>query len=290
MILGVIDIGLRSTRFTISEITPDSTRALLIRNHGLTVGLDSIDRLSALLMAEVELAREEYGVARVEVVAGPELRGSRLVRLLNRVAAVIGIGPVRIPSRQEASAATFLAVTRPRQDLIEGPVGVAHIGEIAVGLAVGRPGARPDWIGSRPVGASAMARKARFSNPPLPNQIEAAITGASRGFASLLPPACDRVMVASPLAEVIGRLCGKRINPDGARRGLNLILGQTSSDTAAWFGLEPSLARNLPGTIVGHAALAEGLGMTVEPVDFDQGAGRHWLSECEVETSGQGIG
>lgn len=283
MILGVIDIGLRSTRFTISEITPDSARALLVRNHGLTVSLDSIDRLSALLLAEAGLARE-HGVTRLEVVTGPELRGSRLVRLLNRVATTIGIGPVRIPTRRETAAANFLGVTRPWQTGLEGPVGVAHIGETVAGLAVGQPGMRPDWIGSRPVGASTMARRARFSNPPLPTQIEAAITGASRGFASLSPPPYDRMLVASPVADVIARLCGERIGPDDARRGLNAILGQTGADTAAWFGMEPSLARNLPGMIVGHAALAAGLEMTVEPVGCDLGAGRHWLTVGEVGT------
>ncbi len=287
MILGVFDISLRSTRFTVTEVLPDSSRIRVARSHGLTAGPESVERLSALLMAEVEVARD-LGVDQFEVVAAPELRGSRLVRLIDRVGDAVGVGPVRIPSRRDACAAAFLGVTRPRQDHFDGPVGVAHIGEMAIGMAVGEAGDLPGWIGSRPVGASTMTRKARFANPPRPTQIEAAIAGASRGVSSLLPPECDRLLVNSPMAEVISRLCGLEISGRDARRGLDAILGQTSQDTAAWFGVEPVLARHLPGMLVGHAALADGLGMRVEPVTCDHGAGRFWLSEYEFEAAGGG--
>jgi len=176
--------------------------------------------------------------------------------------------------------------TRPLADRLDGPVGIAHVGETAIGIAVGAPGELPGWIGSRPVGASTMTRKARFANPPRPAQIEAAIAGASRGISSLLPPSCERLLVSSPLAEVVGRLCGLSIGPAEARRGLDAILGQTSEDTSAWFGVEPALARHLPGMLVGHAALAEGLGMAVEPVVCDHAAGRHWLDEAQLGIAG----
>ncbi len=285
MILGVLEISLRSTRFTVTEVAPDSSRFVLSRSHGLTAGPENADRLMALLMAEVEVARE-MGADRIEVVAVPELRGSRLIRLVDRVGEAIGVGPVRIPSRRDTAAAAFLGVTRPRAGDVEGPVGVAHIGETAIGIAVGEPGSMPTWIGSRPVGTSTMTHKARFSNPPRPAQIEAAITGASRGIGSLYPPGCDRLFVSSSMSEVVGRLCGLVIGPADARRGLDAILGQTSADTAAWFGVEPVLARHLPGMLVGHAALSEGLGIRVEPVACDHGAGREWLAALELETAG----
>lgn len=285
MKLGVIEIGLRSTRFTVTEIDGDSSHVRMSRSHGLLAGLENLERLSALLMVEVEAARD-MEADRIEVVAVPELRGSRLIRLIDRVGEAVGVGPVRIPSRREAVAAAFLGVSRPLGTALAGPVGVAHIGETAIGLAVGEPGRSPAWIGSRPVGASTMTRKARFANPPLPAQIEAAITGASRGISSLHPPVCDRVFVDSPMAEVTGRLCGLLVGAADARRGLDSILGQTSEDTAAWFGVEPVLARHLPGILVGHAALAEGLGMPVEPVSCDHGAGRLWLSGEQLEAAG----
>ena len=133
-----------------------------------------------------------------------------------------------------------------------------------------------------------MTRKARFQDPPRPGQLEAAITGASRGIASMLPPQTARVLVVSSLAAVVERLCGPRIGPEDARKGIAAILGQTSDDISAWFGVDEPLARNLPGVLVGHAALAEGLGVRVEPALTDLPASRQWLTEREVGLAGQG--
>ncbi|MCB0860432.1 MAG: hypothetical protein KDB54_07235 [Solirubrobacterales bacterium] len=287
MILGAIEISLRSTRFSLSEVSSFSAERVVERSHGVTANVDGLDRITALLMSEVEFARDQ-GAERIEVTAVPALRGSRLVRLLDRVADAIGVGPIRIPTRRDWTAATFLGVTIPAGDSLPDPVAVAVIGETAIGFAVGRPGDIPEWIGSRPVGASTMTRKARFQDPPRPGQIEAAVIGASRGIASMFPPETERVLVVSPLAAVVERLCGPRIGPEEARKGLDAILGQTSDDISAWFGAEAPLARHLPGIIVGHAALAEGLGVRVEPALSDLAASRFWLGEREELFTGPG--
>lgn len=285
MILGAIEISLRSTRFSLSEATRTSATRLVERSHGVTAGIEGLDRITAVIMAEVEYARDR-GADSIEVIAVPTLRGSRLVRLLDRVTEAIGVGPIRIPSRRDWAAASFLGVTVPSGDSLPDPVAVASIGETAIGFAVGAPGEVPEWIGSRPVGASTMTRKARFHDPPRPGQLEAAITGASRGIASMFPPETERVMVVSPLAPVVERLCGPLIGPREARKGLDAILGQTSEDISAWFGAEASLSRHLPGMIVGHAALAEGLGVRVEPALADLAASRRWLAEREELIAG----
>jgi len=269
LILGAIEISLRSTRFSLSEVSSCSAGRIVERSHGVTANVDGLDRLTALIMSEVEYARDQ-GAERVELVAVPTLRGSRLVRLLDRVADAIGVDPIRIPSRRDWAAATFLGVTVPAGDSLPDPVAVAAIGETAIGFGVGSPGEIPEWIGSRPVGASTMTRKARFQDPPRPGQ------------------KAERVLVVSPLAPVVERLCGPRIGPEEARKGLDAILGQTSEDISAWFGAEPPLARHLPGIIVGHAALAEGLGVRVEPALADLAASRHWLAEREGDLAGQG--
>lgn len=280
MILGAIEISLRSTRFSLSEVSSCSAARIVERRHGVTAGIDALDRMTALIMSEVEFAREQ-GADRIEVLAMPALRGSRLIRLLGRVTDAIGVGPITIPTRRDWSAAAFLGVTVPAGDSLPDPVAVAVIGETAIGYAVGGPGQFPGWIGTRPVGASTMTRKARFQDPPRPGQLDAAVVGASRGIASMCPPAVGRVFVVSPLAAVVERLCGPRIGPEDARRGLDAILGQTSEDISAWFGAEAPLARHLPGIIVGHAALAEGLGVRVEPALADLPASRSWLARCD---------
>lgn len=289
MILGALEISLRSTRFSLSEVSSCSARRIVERSHAVTAGIDGLDRLSALIMSEVECARD-MGADGVEVIAVPTLRGSRLIRLLDRVTEAVGAGSIRIPSRRDWSAGAFLGVTVPAGGSLPDSVAVAMIGETAIGVAVGSPGEIPDWIGSRPVGASTMTRKARFQDPPRPGQLEAAISAASRSIASLYPPVARRVLAVSPLAPVVERLCGARIGLEEARKGLGAILGQTSEDISAWFGAEAPLARHLPGIIVGHAALAEGLGARVEPALADLPASRYWLAEREDLVTGRESG
>ncbi len=284
MLLGAIQISQRTTRLRVTEVSGTDSRRLLDRPHRVSAVPRNLDRLTALLMSEVEAARGE-GAERIEVTAAPELRGTRLLRQLERVSTAIGSGRIAVPGRSETLSAAFLAVTVPGGESEhshdpEGQVAVALVEESFLGLATGHPGRRPTWVGSRPLGTAALTSRARFSDPPRPNQIEAAINGAVRAVGSLAPPRCGSVFVASTFAPVLERLCGSRIGEDSARRGLDSILGQTAEDTAAWFGAEPATARHLPAAIVACLALAGRLEADLMPASFDPVAGRWWLTQA----------
>lgn len=279
MILGAIEISKRATRLRVAEVSPGSSRRLLDRSSLVVAELANADRLSALLMAEIEAARDA-GAGTVEVLAAKSLRGTRLLRLLDRVSRASGAGPVRMPDARERLASTFLSVTVPTGAELEGAVAVARVGESTTGVAVGVPGEQPAWTGSRPIGCSTLTEKARFSDPPRPNQIEAAVSAAVKRLETLAPPMPDRLFVSTPLSAALERICGPRIDPQSARRGLDSILGQTGDDLAAWFGADSGRGRLLPATIVCCLALAEVFGMPAEPREGDPVAGRLWLAQA----------
>ncbi len=289
MILGAIEISKRTTRLRVAEVGPRSSRRLLDRSSRVSAELRNCDRLTALLMAEIEAARE-VGADRVEVIATRSLRGSRLIRLLDRVSRASGAGGILLPDQRESLTSTFLSITVPLRSELEGTVAVARVGESTTGVAVGRPGERPDWIGSRPIGCATLTDKARFSDPPRPNQIEAAASAAVRKLGSLAPPAPDRLFVSTPLSAAIERICGPEIDPASARRGLDSILGQMGDDIAAWFGADSVRGRLLPATIICCLGLAETFGRPVEPRDGDPVAGRFWLAEASSATGVGGEG
>lgn len=277
MILGAIQISKRSTRLRVAEVETASSRRLIDRSSLVSAELRNLERLTALLMVEIEAARDA-GASRIDVVAVRSLRGTRLLRLLDRVSRAAGAGGIRMPSATENLAVDFVATTRPISDDLEGIVGVARVGESSSGVAVGAPGEPPVWVGSRPLGAATLTEKARFSDPPLPNQIEAAVNGAIRRLGSLALPGHDRLLLSSPQAAVLERLAGPRIDRVSARHALDSILGQTGDDIAAWFGADSAQARLLPATIVCCLALAEVSGRPVEPRESDPVAGRAWLT------------
>lgn len=279
MILGAIEISKRNTRLRVADVGPRRSRRLLDRSSVVAAELRNSDRLTALLMAEVELARDA-GCERIEVLAAGSLRGTRLLRLLDRVSRASGAGPIRLPDPRERLSSAFLSITVPASDELTGDVAVARVGEATTGVAVGRPGEPPEWIGSRPVGCGTLTEKARFSDPPRPNQIEAAVSAVVRKLETLAPPAPDRLFVSTPLSAALERICGPRIDPGSARRGLNSILGQTGDDIAAWFGADSGRGRLLPATLVCCLGLAEVFAVPVEPREGDPVAGRFWLAEA----------
>lgn len=284
MILGVIEISERVTRLRVSEVGFDRARRLTDRSSLVSAELRNCDRLSALLMAEIETARDA-GAERVEVIASRKLRGTRLLRLLDRVTRAVGAGAIQIPGATDALAANFMAVTRPLETLSGSVVAVARIGESSTGVAVGPAGGVPEWIGSRALGAANLTDKAGFADPPGPNQIEAAINGATHALTSLALPDFERAFIGTPLSAVLQRLCGPRIDPVAARRALGLILGQTADDIAAWFGAESAQARLVPATLAVTLALSELTGVAVEPCAADPVAGRTWLARSRAAVS-----
>jgi len=289
LILGAIEISKRTTRLRVSEAGPSSSRRLLDRSSLVSAELRNCDRLSALLMSEIEAARDA-GADRVEVLASRSLRGTRLLRLLDRVSRASGAGGILLPDPRERLASAFLSVTVPLADGLDGSVAVARVGESTTGVAFGGPGEPPAWVGSRPVGCAALTERARFSDPPRPNQIEAAVTAAVRKLETLVPPTPDRLFVSTPLSGALERVCGSQIDAASARRGLDSILGQTGDDIAAWFGVESGRGRLLPATIICCLGLAEAFGLPVEPREGDFVAGRLWLAEASRSAAGAGWG
>jgi exopolyphosphatase/guanosine-5'-triphosphate,3'-diphosphate pyrophosphatase len=285
LILGAIHISERVTSLWVADVGGDDSRMLINRSSPISAELHNLGRLTALLTAELEAARD-VGAVNIEVTASRSLRGTRLLRLLDRVARASGAGGVQLPGSVASLAADFLAVTRPRTTVLDGPVAVARIGEGSTGVAVGAPGRPPEWVGSRPLGAAVLASRARFTDPPHPDQVEAAVNGAMRAVGSLALPAFSRLFLATPVWAMLQRLCGPRIEADAARRGVDSILGQTADDIASWLVGEPWQARLLPATAVLTLALADLTGASVEPCPADPVAGRVWLAGEHLLASG----
>jgi exopolyphosphatase/pppGpp-phosphohydrolase len=285
LILGAIHISERALRLRVADVESDGSRRVIDRTSLVRAELRNCDRMSALLMAEAETARDA-GVVDLEVLATRSLRGTRLLRLLDRVARASGAGTIKLPAAAEELSSGFLAATRPRRPDLGETVAVADITESTVGISVGTPGEAPDWVGSRPLGAATLTRRARFSDPPRPNQIEAAVNGALRSVGSMAVPPCERILLNTSMPGALGRLCGARIDAGSARRGLDSILGQTADDTAAWFGADSGRARLLPATLVIVHAIAGLTGAAVEPCTVDPVAGRAWLAESRFRAAG----
>lgn len=182
------------------------------------------DRLAALIDEAADEIRSA-GDSDPEVVMVGNLRGTRLPSLIRRLARRAGLGPLKIPSRREQVVGAFLAATAQHDLQSDSEEAVFILSDSFLGVAVGRPGVLPDWTASRPVTAQALVRRARFSDPPTPAQLDAATSGTLRHVGSLAPPDFDRVTLVSELVPSIVHLCGTEIDTESAGRGLDQLIG-----------------------------------------------------------------
>ena len=236
----------------------------------------------------VEAARAA-GAEAVDLLAAPELKGTRLARRLKIGSRKFGTGDVVFTGGGAAIAASFIASTSSlHRD--GGPVadsitcGVLGIGDHSVGLAVGRPGERPSWVGSRPVGLARLAERARLSAPPEPAQLSAARSAVERALGSFSAPGIDLVVSVSDFSQATRITCGERVDRELLSGTLDDLVGMTADQLGATVGLGPRLARLFPLALVAQLAAAGTFGIDLFPVDPDPAG----LSIALGEASGVG--
>lgn len=262
------------------EITPGSIRTRAVDGGGepgclvdrfvpVPVEASNIRRVEAILADAVAAARE-VGADRIEVSAAPEMRGDRVLALIGRSVRGPGIGPVQVLDPGSLMAGRFLAATRAISE--PNRIAVVGLGHHSVGLAVGLPGSRPEWVGSRPVGLERIHSRARLQDPPTPVQVEAAVSATIRSLASLHPPRIERLLVVSDFADQIAAICGSPAGESEVRAGLDSMLGMTADELAASTGRNWRHARLLVPATVAHLAVARLLELPLEPVEVDPAA------------------
>lgn len=270
MVHAAIEISPSAVRTRVSELRPGEVEVRLDRFVPVEVGTADPARIEMLVADGAEAARSA-GSEEVEVVIAPELKGTRIARLVGRRVSRFVSG-VRTPGTGALIASRFIASTTAHVPDPDVPVGVAGIGHDSLGVAVGRPGSAPDWIGSRPFGVDRLASKARFQDPPTPVQLDVARVATARALATMQPPEFGDLLVVSDFESTIRDLCGTEISSGGLAGALDWVMGRTSDELVAVTGFERHLARLLPASIAIHQALAEVFGSTIVPVAPDPAA------------------
>lgn len=216
------------------------------------------------------MAAREAGASGVDLFLTPEIKGTRLAARLSVKARRLGLEGLEFTGSGAAIAASFISRTNllnpklseePGQFELDSAgstsCGVLGIGYHSVGLAVGTPGERPSWIGSRPVGVSRLAERSRLSDPPEPAQLSAVRSAAERAFGGLAGPPFNVLMSVSDFSLAARVLSGQETaGPDMARELVDSIAGMSADELAARTGLGKLLAPLLPLALVIHEAAA----------------------------------
>lgn len=272
MVRAAIEISPSAIRTRVSKVGPEGADGLVDRFVSLRVRQSNLGQVEAIVADGAGAARSA-GAEGVELVFSSDLRGTRLARLIERRVDSI-VSTVRSPETGARIATRFVAATvghRPSGSAGTA-FGVAGLGHASLGIAIGRPGEAPEWVGSRPLGLDRVSSKARFQDPPSPVQLEVARVSSARSLGTLHPPEFDSLLVVSDFEPVITDLCGSEVSDRDLDVALEWTLGRTSDELSAITGFGPHLARLLPAAIAVHQALVDTFESTLIPVSPDPAA------------------
>ena len=206
------------------------------------------------------------GAQETILTCDPALRGTHIARSLGRRCVGAGLGRLRTLTPADHANLTFLGATaaEPTGDT----VAVLDCDEGSTEIAVGRPGSRPKWSASRPVGPKRLSERFIRSDPPAATEIALMRDAARRGLGTLRPPGCERVLIAAGAASSLTVLCGERVDRESVAQAWQFLEFGHSEIVAAQLGIEPRQVRRMIGSLVIAEAVSDLLG---RPLRFGSG-------------------
>lgn len=282
MLRGAVQISPLSVRYSVLSLGPNGPATVTAGFTEVTEGWGGPHGVETALEEGVMAARDA-GAAGVDLFLAPEIKGTRLAARLSVKARRLGLRGLEFTGSGAAIAASFISRTiplnaNPGEEAGQSELdpaggiscGVLGIGYHSVGLAVGTPGERPSWIGSRPVGVSRLAERSRLSDPPEPAQLSAARSAAEKAFGGLARPPFDLLISVSDFSLAARVLSGKEtVGPGMASDLVDSIAGMSADELAARTGLGKLLAPLFPLALVVQEAAARTFGVELVLVDPD---------------------
>jgi len=261
MRVGVIDVGSNTTRLLVANAAPDGLEPLETRKVRLALG-EEIERHGAVSAVHVAAAakavRSMAETARRKRVAaldvfltapGRQARNSvALVAALSRAAGV----KARVLAEEEEGTLAYRGAILTAGHGLPSRIAVCDIGGASTEIAVGDPGAEPDWVESIDLGSVRLAAR----SADMRSEAEAA-------FAHLDPPTVEAALAVGGSARAARRLVGAELGETELGEALRIVETASPREVARRFGVDRARAEILPAGVILLAEVQRKLGVTV---------------------------
>jgi exopolyphosphatase / guanosine-5'-triphosphate,3'-diphosphate pyrophosphatase len=262
MRIGVIDVGSNTTRLLVASAGPAGLVPLEKEKVRLALG-EEIERhggVSAVHLAAVakavrgmaRTARCERVVALDIFLTAPGRQASNaadLVAVLSRAAGV----KARVLSKQEEGALSYRGAVLTAPDSLPSRIAVCDIGGASTEIAVGSPGAEPDWIESVDLGS------VRLTTRGGDMRSETEVT-----FDCLELPPVDAALAVGGSARAARRLVGADLHEPELKEALRILETSSARDVARRFGVDRARAEILPAGVILLAEVQRRLGVPLQ--------------------------
>ena len=269
MILGCIDIGSNTTRLLVADATRGRVRELwaervftCIRKSLDPAGAIPPEKLEETVSVVASQARtaRELGAGEVVAVATAAIRDAPNQDELARGVRDAADVQLKIISSEEEARLSFVGATRTLPDLEGDAIAVLDVGGGSTEIAIGPRGGAPGWWRSLPIGSGLLADRHLRSDPPAPEEIEAARRAVDETFGSVTTPPADAAIAVGGTATSLLRVSQEALDRHTLERSIGMLCAAPIADLARRLGLEAERVRLLPAGILVLQAACDRLG------------------------------
>jgi exopolyphosphatase/guanosine-5'-triphosphate,3'-diphosphate pyrophosphatase len=276
MPVGVLDVGSNTIRLLVATVEGGAVVPLDKEKVRLSLG-EEIERYGAVsdlhLAAAAKAVRKltktarELGVESLDVFLTAPGRQSEnaddLVAALRRSAGA----PVRVLSTEDEGRLAYAGAVATATVALPGRIAVCDVGGASTEVAVGSPGADPEWVASVALGSVRLTARLLDRERVTRRELVAACLEAEDAFAGVTPPPVEAALAVGGSARAARRLVGAKLGAEELGEAMRLVAAKHPRAIARRYGVDRARAHILPAGIVLLAEVQRRLGVPLHVCD-----------------------
>ncbi len=248
--VGVLDVGSNTIRLLVARVDDGVIVPLAGERVRLALGgeIERTGRLSRTSIATAAKAvrklcsiAREGGVESLDVFLTAPGRQSanadEVVAALQRAAKQ----PVRVLTTEEEGRLAYAGAVATADIELPERIAVCDVGGASTEIAVGAPGAGPDWVASVDLGSVRLTARAP--------DVDTARREAALAFAGVKPPSVELALAVGGSARAARRLVGSWLGEPELTEALRLVAGVEARELSRRFGVHRSRAPIVPAGV-----------------------------------------
>ena len=291
MRVGVIDVGSNTIRLLVADV--EAGALVPVAKDKVRLGLgEEIERFgtvsglhvtaAAKAVAKMAGTARDAGAPSLDVfLTAPGRQSANAAELVAAIARRAAV-PVRVLSAEEEGTLAYAGAVATTELLLGPRVAVCDVGGASTEIAVGSPGAEPDWVRSVPLGSVRLTARVVRGEQPTADELDEARAAAVEELSHLRPPEVAIALAVGGSARAARRLVGPELGEAELAEALWIVGSKHPRVIARRYGVDRSRARILAGGIV---LLAEAQRQLDVPLHFCDGG----IREGAVLASAQAL-